>query len=302
MPEGEEFIHYLQKWISASTDQRCPLGGKAAYSSALVIDSERNTIPASTFRTSHTPLHSQEDFINAYASARRISDGLSKSTGIEVFPYSVYYIFFDQYSTIVRLTATLLGSALAIILVISSILLGSVKTGAVVTATVIMIVIDIIGTMAVAGVSLNAVSLVNLVICVGIGVEFCAHIARAFMFPSRSIIERAKNKFRGRDARAWTALVNVGGSVFSGITITKLLGVFVLAFTSSKIFEIYYFRIWLALVIFAASHALIFLPVALSLLGGDGYIDPESEGGLEEDLASRRHRASLPDDVDSDDE
>ncbi len=33
-----------------------------------------------------------------------------------------------------------------------------------------------------------------------------------------------------------------------------------------------------------------------------GYIDPESDGGLEEDLASRRYRALLPDDdYDSDD-
>lgn len=116
-------------------------------------------------------------------------------------------------------------------------------------------------------------------------------------------MERVKNKFRGSDARAWTALVNVGGSVFSGITITKLLGVFVLAFTSSKIFEIYYFRIWLALVVFAATHALIFLPVALSLVGGEGYMDAESDGGLEEDLASRRYRALLPEDEeDSDDD
>ncbi|KAF4635304.1 hypothetical protein G7Y89_g2792 [Cudoniella acicularis] len=302
MPEGDEFINYLQKWVTSPTDEVCPLGGQASYADVIVIDAERQTIPASHFRASHTPLRSQEDFIAAYASARRISDGLKQSTGIDVFPYSVFYIFFDQYATIVRLTATLLGSALAIILAISSLLLGSVRTGAVVTITVIMVVVDIIGTMAVFNVSLNAVSLVNLVICVGISVEFCAHIARAFMFPSRAVMERAKNKFRGRDARAWTALVNVGGSVFSGITVTKLLGVFVLAFTRSKIFEIYYFRIWLALVVFAAAHALVFLPVALSLIGGDGYIDPESEGGLEEDLASRRYRAMLPDEDDSDDE
>ncbi len=303
MPEGPEFIHYLEKWIKAPSDADCPLGGKAAYSTGLVIDKERETIPASHFLSAHTPLRSQEAFIDAYASARRIAEGLSSKSGVKVFPYSVFYIFFDQYATIVRLTATLLGSALALILAISSILLGSLKTGAVVTATVIMIVVDIIGTMAVFNVSLNAVSLVNLIICVGIGVEFCAHIARAFMFPSRAVMERAKNKFRGRDARAWTALVNVGGSVFSGITITKLLGVFVLAFTRSKIFEIYYFRIWLALVVFAATHALILLPVALSLLGGEGYMDPESEGGLEEDLASRRYRALLPEEEDdSDDE
>lgn len=272
MPEGTEFMHFAEKWIKAPTDASCPLGGKAPYSNALVLDPRHVTTNASHFRTSHTALKSQDDLIKSYVSARRIAQGVSDEHGIDVFPYSKAYIFFDQYVSIVRLTGTLLGSAAAIIFAVTSAILGSIATGAVVTATVVMIEVDIIGTMAVAGVSLNAVSLVNLVICVGIGVEFCAHIARAFMFPSRSLLARSPAKFRGKDARAWTALTNVGGSVFSGITITKLVGVCVLAFTHSKIFEIYYFRIWLALVIFAATHALIFLPVALSYFGGEGML------------------------------
>ncbi|KAI1662116.1 multidrug efflux transporter AcrB transmembrane domain-containing protein [Daldinia decipiens] len=303
MPEGDEFVHYLQEWLHSPTTDTCPLAGQASYSQAVVVDGEKLTIPASHFRTMHKPLRSQDDFINAYASARRIANEVSAKTGVEIFPYSVFYVFFDQYASIINLTGALLGSAVAIIFVVSSILLGSIVTALVVTLTVVMTVVDIIGAMAAFNVSLNAVSLVNLIICVGIAVEFCAHIARAFMFPSGSVMERAKNRFRGRDARAWTALVNVGGSVFSGITITKLLGVCVLAFTRSKIFEIYYFRVWLALVVFAATHALIFLPVALSLVGGEGYVDPESEGGLAEDLASRRWYSVInnPDDSDSDD-
>lgn len=278
MPEGSEFIHYVKKWIKSPTDENCPTGGQAAYSNAVVINSNETTIPASHFRVSHVPLRNQEDFIASYAAARRIADSISEQHDINVFPYSKHYIFFDQYSSIIRLTATLLAVAVAIIFILTSLLLGSLLTGAVVALTVIMILVDIMGVMALANVSLNAISLVNLVICVGISVEFCAHIARAFTFPSKSIMEKARNKFRGKDARAWTALVNVGGSVFSGITITKLLGVTVLAFTRTKIFEIYYFRIWLALVIFAASHALIFLPVALSFIGGGGR--SQSDHGL----------------------
>ncbi|EEQ88332.1 patched sphingolipid transporter [Blastomyces dermatitidis ER-3] len=302
MPEGSEFIHYAEKWLKSPTDESCPLGGLAPYSNALVLDSKHVTTNASHFRTSHTPLRSQKDFIKAYESARRIADDISQKHDIDVFPYSKFYIFFDQYASIVRLTGTLLGSATAIIFVVTSVLLGSIATGAVVTATVIMTVVDIIGAMAIANVSLNAVSLVNLIICVGIGFEFCAHVARAFMFPSSPLLEQARDKFRYRTARAWVALVNVGSSVFTGITVTKLLGVCVLAFTRSKIFEIYYFRIWLALVIFAASHALIFLPVALSFFGGDGYCDPQTDGGLEGDLAARRYRSLLPDDYDSEDD
>ena len=270
MPEGPEFVHYATKWLESPTTKDCPLGGKAPYSSAVVVDQDHTTIPASHFRSSHTPLRTQDDFIASYASARRIADGIGAAQGIDVFPYSKHYIFFDQYASIVRLTGALLGAAAALILALTSLLLGSLRTGVVVTLTVAMIVVDVAGTMAVAGISLNALSLVNLAICVGIGVEFCAHVARAFAFPSRTVMERARNKFRGRDARAWTALVNVGGSVLMGITVTKLLGVCVLAFTRSKIFDVYYFRVWLALVVWAALHALVFLPVALSLFGGEG--------------------------------
>ncbi|KAI5247724.1 multidrug efflux transporter AcrB transmembrane domain-containing protein [Aureobasidium subglaciale] len=294
MPEGQEFVSYLQRWLEAPTTSECPLAGRAAYGNALVVDNKTLSIPASHFRTSHTPMHSQSDFIAAYKSARRIANDITARTGVEVFPYSKFYIFFDQYVSIVRLSAALIGGALAFILVLSSVLLGSLATGLVVTMTVAMTVIDIIGTMSLAGVSLNAVSLVNLIICVGISVEFCAHIARAFSVPSPSLLERC-HSFRGKDARAWAALVNVGASVFSGITVTKLLGVFVLAFTRSKIFEVYYFRVWLALVIWAALHALVFLPVALSFFGGVGYADPDVDGGLEQDLASRRYRAMMPD-------
>ncbi|KAL8976845.1 MAG: hypothetical protein Q9177_006759 [Variospora cf. flavescens] len=312
MPENEEFLHYLVKWLSSPTNEDCPFGGAAPYSNALVVhpNSTHNPIPASHFRTSHTPLRSQSDFIQAYASARRIASEVSEKEGIDVFPYSKFYIFFDQYASIVSLAGTLLGSAVAIIFFLSSLLLGSLATGLVVTLTVIMTLVAILGTMALAHVSLNAISLVNLIISVGIAVEFCAHIARAFTFPSPALLARAPSSLtaagrlsRGKEARAWAALVNVGASVFSGITVTKFLGVAVLAFTRSKIFEIYYFRVWLALVVWAALHALVFLPVALSLLGGEGYAATEPEGEIESDLNRRRYRALLPadDGEDSDD-
>lgn len=301
MPEGQEFVEYMVRWLESPTTAECPLAGQAPYSDAVVVNENKTSTPATHFRTAHTPLRSQDDFISAYAAARRIASTINTANpGLDVFPYSKFYIFFDQYATIVSLSTALVGTALACILALTTLLLGSLSTALIVTLTVTMIVTDIVGTMALVGVSLNAVSLVNIIICVGIGVEFCAHIARAFTIPSPSLLERATGKFAvnaHRSARAFAALVNVGGSVFSGITITKLLGVFVLAFTRSKIFEIYYFRVWLALVVWAALHALVFLPVALSFLGGKGYVDGsagEGSGGLEADLAGRRFRALVP--------
>ncbi|KAK6354993.1 hypothetical protein TWF696_004119 [Orbilia brochopaga] len=301
MPEGDEFLKYLDFWLDAPVGEDCVYGGKAQYKHAVNPDFERKTIKASHFRSAHTKLASQKDFIESFTAARRIAAAISDRIGAEVFPYSSFYIFFDQYTTIVSLTQQLLAGAIISTFFVSSILLGSFMTGLAVAITVTMIVVDIVGVMAVWGVSLNAVTLVNLVICVGIGVEFCAHIARAFMFPSRSLLEKAR-KLSGKNCRSWVAMVHVGGSVFSGITITKLLGVTVLAFTKSKIFEIYYFRIWLALVVIAATHALIFLPVLLSLIGGPGYLDSDEDLGLEENLASRQQysRTFIPDNFEDD--
>jgi Niemann-Pick C1 protein len=75
------------------------------------------------------------------------------------------------------------------------------------------------------------VSLVNLAMALGIAVEFCAHVLHAFCTGHGS-----------RAARARAALVKMGASVTSGITLTKFAGVVVLAFARTQIFEVYYFR------------------------------------------------------------
>ncbi|KAH8549450.1 putative Niemann-pick type C-related protein 1 [Umbelopsis sp. PMI_123] len=269
LPQGTEFMDYFKLWINQNPSEDCPLGGKAAYADAVAVDTADTTVKASHFRSFHTPLRSQEDFIAAYASARRIARGISDEHGIEVFPYSFFYVFFEQYTYIVSMATQILGLAVGSIFIVTSAILGSLRSGLIVMAIVIMILVNVIGIMILWGVSLNAVSLVNLVICLGISVEFCCHVARTFSVGTGS-----------RHERAAKALVDVGSSVFSGIKLTKFAGILVLAFTKSKIFEVYYFRMYLSIVIAGALHGLVLLPVVLSMNGGDGF---ELSSGFDED-------------------
>ncbi|KAF8607954.1 multidrug efflux transporter AcrB transmembrane domain-containing protein [Ceratobasidium sp. AG-I] len=294
MPQGEEFMRYLKQWLASPTDEDCPLGGKAGYGTALALDSGSNSVAASHFRTFHAPLKTQADFINALAAARRIADEISEETGAKVFPYSLPYVFFEQYATIVGTAQGVLGLGLAAVLLITGVLLGSWRTGLVVTGVVGLTVSTVVGAMAWEGVMLNAISLVNLVIALGIGVEFCAHVARAFVgAPSAGAARGRENDGddrgsvlggvevgggmeteeaqRERDERVVYALADVGPSVLSGITFTKLIGMCVLGLTRSKLLEIYYFRMWSTLIVSGALHGLVLLPVVLSLAGGPGY-------------------------------
>lgn len=202
LPQGEEFLNYFDLWINQNPSEDCPLGGKAAYADAVVLDSDHSNIKTSHFRSFHTPLRTQDDFIAAYASARRIAEDISKEHGIEVFPYSLFYVFFEQYNYIVNMALELLGLAIVSIFVVTAAILGSARSALIVMVMVIMILVNVVGIMTVWGVSLNAVSLVNLVICVGISVEFCCHVARAFSAGTGS-----------RHERATKSLIDVGSSV-----------------------------------------------------------------------------------------
>lgn len=285
-PENDEFMFYFNDWIEEPSDP-CPLGGKASHGQS--ISRTTKNIKSSYFRTSYVPLRGQHEFINAHRSGHNILKEIKKFLpSVDMFVFSPFFIFFTQYQDIVLLTILLLSIAMVIILIVSAVLLSSFRAAGILTITIITIMINIGGVMALWSISLNAVSLVNLIICVGFAVEFTIHLTRAYcvsdikMFDNileqevydslihiepqnlrRSSINSINANFR--NSKAYNALCKVGGSLISGVTLTKIIGITVLAFTRSQIFEVYYFRMWLSLVVISFVHAFVLLPVLLSL-------------------------------------
>ncbi|KAF1745073.1 hypothetical protein MXB_855 [Myxobolus squamalis] len=115
--------------------------------------------------------------------------------------------------------------------------------------TFLTFIINIVnaGFMYILEISLNPVSLF-----IGINVEFLSHIGRAF----------TSIKSNSRAKKAEIALIQTGSAVFKGITMTKIIGITVLAFSNSLFFKMY-----ICAILVGSFHGIILLPIILSYIG-----------------------------------
>ncbi|KAM4578085.1 NPC1-like intracellular cholesterol transporter 1 [Fundulus diaphanus] len=264
-PTMEQFNRFLPDFLGNRPDLQCSKGGLGAYDTSVVRD-QNGEIIASRFMAYHTPLTNSQEFTAALLKARELADeitvGMRKIPGtspdFEVFPYTITYVFYEQYLTIVQEGLFNISLCLLPTFVVCCLLLGlDLRSGLLNLLTIIMIVVDTVGVMTLWGIDYNAVALINLVTAVGISVEFVSHMTRSFALSTKKTrVERAKE-----------ATANMGSAVFAGVAMTNLPGILVLAFAKAQLIQIFFFRLNLVITLLGMAHGLVFLPVLLSYFG-----------------------------------
>ncbi|XP_041956873.1 NPC1-like intracellular cholesterol transporter 1 [Alosa sapidissima] len=264
-PTVAQFERYLPDFLNNRPDLQCPKGGLGAYDKAVVRDANGEII-ATRFMAYHTTVTNSQEFTASLKRARELALNITKtmrqipgtSPDFEVFPYTVTYVFYEQYLTIVSEGLFNISLCLLPTFVVCCILLGlDLRSGLLNLLTIVMITVDTVGVMTLWGIDFNAVSLINLVTAVGISVEFVSHLTRSFALSVQPThVERAKE-----------ATANMGSAVLAGVAMTNLPGIVVLAFAKAQLIQIFFFRLNLVITLLGLVHGLIFLPVLLSFFG-----------------------------------
>lgn len=140
---------------------------------------------------------------NAMLSLRK---DLSEKSQLNAFPIARVFIFFEQYAiTSSETIRNLLIAALAVLIVTSPFLVDCTVT-LLVVFNFVALVLELFGLMVVWEVSLNSVSMINLVMAIGFAVDYSAHIAHAYVMSDKETANE----------RVVDALSTLGASVFMG--------------------------------------------------------------------------------------
>jgi len=237
------FYQSLNNWLSLP-------GTGSALSVSFEFDNT-GIIKALKITFIQENLFTLNDIIQHIGDTRDITD----SSGLGAFPAGFVYNLYEQYLHVRTYLGTHLGYVTIAVAICLCTFLYNPLAVLVLLSFLVIITVEVYGFLHWFNLKLNGVSVVNIIMGVGVSVEFCAHIVRFFMVFTGTRHDRANQSLR-----------IIAFPVINGC-ITTLIGVFPMAFAKFPYFTLYFFYQYVIILIAGLFNGVFFLPVFLSLCG-----------------------------------
>jgi len=236
------------------------------FDDELVCNQPAPKILATKFRFAYLLFDGPEEHIPA----RQTVEKLIKDAGIpDSFSFVKIYAAWETDEIIGYELWRNIGLAMTAIFVIVLILLANLRICLMVLLTVVLTLVDIIGFLHFWNITIDIISCVNIVLAIGLCVDYSVHIGHAFLVASG-----------GRKAKTEEALLTIGPAVFNG-GLTTFLALVLLGFSTSHVF-ISFFKVFVLTVLFGLFHGLVLFPVMLSVAGPvTNVINPEETASID---------------------
>ncbi|XP_002166193.3 NPC intracellular cholesterol transporter 1 [Hydra vulgaris] len=218
------------------------------YKRDILFDRNKNIL-ASRVHFFTKPVHSWIFRRDAMLSLRKSLEKLK----IEFIPVSFPFIYASQLVVIVQETLVNLIICCLVILFVTLPYLIHFKVTFLLFVSFVFFTLELFAVMYIWGLSLNSITMIVLVMAIGFSVDYSCHITHGYLISQKLTPED----------RIIDSLVSLGGSVLKGGGST-LIGVLVLACSSSKLFVLF-FKMMFTIITLGLLHGLVALPVFLTI-------------------------------------
>ena len=228
------------------------------YNEHIVIDASGTVVTSRCqIYMDNVDIYSVKNQVKALKDQERVSTSQPINQGAAELNFFTYGGDYDIWEFFYKSSKEIRGttiSSIAAVIFATLILIPHWTAILFASPLICMLYVDFLGVLQWAGVKVNPVSYVTLVMAIGLLVDYLLHVLlRYYETPGN------------RQEKVIEVLRSMGSSVLMG-GITTFLGTIPLAFSSSEIFTTVFIA-FIALVVLGITHGLILLPVLLSIVG-----------------------------------
>lgn len=217
----------------------------------IKLSNDKSKITATRFMLQSEDVKNATMDMEFTRSLRQVADASS----FNVTVFSPYFPFFDQYLQVWESTLVCLSISAVVVLVVTFLLIPNFKACIILCLTISSTIVQVGGFMVLWDINLDVVSMIELIMCVGFSVDFCAHICNHFYTSHQEEAIDVNEKIK-------ESLSAYGPPIVQG-AISTILGVLPMFYLSSYILQSFTKMVILVITL-GALHGLMVLPALMT--------------------------------------